>query len=116
MLSEVIDQQDWHLIPGQEGQEDQKGQGPGTSKPLDNHAKWKLSELAERAYTLLKSRGLLAGETLEGYRRRIAIAACGKRISQASLGDRFVIQSAFLRERERAKEAAEAASVVEAGA
>lgn len=114
MLSEVIEQQDWHAPEAEDvettGPGDlEKGSGPGTSKPLDNHAKWRLSELAERAYTLLKQRGLLAGETLEGYRRRISIKACGKRISQASLGDRMTIQSAFLKEMERAEEAAKAA-------
>jgi len=100
MLSQVIDQGDWHMPEAEAG--------PGTARPLDKHAKWRLSELAERAYELLKSRGLVDGETLEGYRRRIAVAACGKRISQACHGDRMTIQAAFLREMDRAAEASRA--------
>lgn len=104
MLSEVIAQGDWHM-PEAEAE----GEGPGTSKPLDNMAKWRLSDLAERAFGLLKARGLLAGEDLKGYRGRIAKAACGRRISQACLGDRMKIQAAFLHEMDRAEEASRCA-------
>lgn len=100
MLSEVIAQGDWHMAEAESA-----GEGPGTSRPLDKMAKWRLSGLAERAFDLLKARGLLAGEDLKGYRGRIAVAACGRRISQACLGDRMKIQSAFLHEMDRAEEA-----------
>lgn len=100
MLSEVIAQSEWHMPEAEAA-----GEGPGTSKPLDNTAKWRLSELAGRAFDLLKARGLLADEDLKGYRGRIAKAACGRRISQACLGDRMKIQAAFLREMDRAEEA-----------
>jgi len=85
-----------------------RAEGPGTARPLDNAAKWRLSALAERAFEMLKARGLLVGEELKGYRGRIAMAACGKRISQACLGDRMLIQGAFLREMDRAEEAGRA--------
>ena len=104
MLSELIAKGDWHMPEAEP-----TGEGPGTSKPLDKNAKWQLSKLAERAYDLLKSRGLLAGETLEGYRGRIAVAACGKRIRHAALGDRMKIQAAFLHEMDRAEEASRCA-------
>jgi len=103
MLSQVIDQGDWHMPEAKP-----TGEGPGTAKPLDNTAKWRLSDLAERAFEMLKARGLLVGEELKGYRGRIAVAACGKRISQACLGDRMLIQAAFLREMDRAEEATRA--------
>lgn len=107
MLSQVIDQGDWHGDGNDAPAHDESG--PGTAKPLDKHAKWRLSELAERAFDLLKSRGLLAGEDLKGYRGRIAVAACGKRISQACHGDRMKIQAAFLHEMDRAEEASRCA-------
>lgn len=100
MLSEVIAQGEWHMPEAEP-----TGEGPGTAKPLDNTAKWRLSDLAERAFGLLKARGMLAGEDLKGYRGRIAVAACGRRISQACLGDRMKIQAAFLMEMDRAEEA-----------
>ncbi len=100
MLSEVIAQGDWHMPEAEP-----TGEGPGTSQPLDNTAKWRLSDLAERAFDLLKSRGLLVGEDLKGYRGRIAVAACGRRISQACIGDRMKIQAAFLHEMDRDEEA-----------
>lgn len=109
MLSEVIAQQDWHGVGNDDAVTGYSIEpGPGTAKPLDKHAKWRLSELAERAYEMLKGRGLLAGETLKNYRGRIATAACGKRISQACHGDRMLIQAAFLKEMDRAEEAARA--------
>lgn len=107
MLSQVIDQADWHgdgndhTVNGYSNDDS----GPGTSKPLDNKAKWRLSDLAERAFKMLDARGLLAGEKLKDYRGRIAVAACGKRISDACIGDRLKIQAAFLREMGRAEEA-----------
>lgn len=85
-----------------------KSEGPGTSAPLDNKAKWKLSELAEATYNHLRGNGELKGERLEGFRRRIAIAACGRRISQACLGDRMLIQSAFLKIKGAVRQAAQA--------
>lgn len=109
MLSEVIAQGDWHMPEAET-----TGEGPGTATPLDKNAKWRLSELAERAYELLTARGLLAGEKLKDYRGRIAVAACGKRISEACHGDRMKIQAAFLHEMGQAKEAARA--VVKAAA
>ena len=82
--------------------------GPGTSAPLDKRAKWQLSELAEATHDLLTKSGELAGETLAAFRQRVAIAACGKRISQACLGDRMLIQSAFLKLKGSANQAARA--------
>lgn len=100
MLSEVIAQSEWDMPEA-----GALGDGPGTSRPLDKMAKFRLSELAGRAFEMLKARGLLAGEDLKGYRGRIAMAACGRRISQACLGDRMKIQAAFLHEMDRAEEA-----------
>lgn len=117
MLSEVIAQEDWHMPEAEDGETGRPGDAErGTARPLDNVAKWRLSALAERAYGLLKSRGMLAGETLEGYRGRIAVAACGKRIRHACLGDRMKIQGAFLREMERAEEASRCAVKAQATA
>ena len=77
----------------------------GTAKPLTNHQKWKLSELAESVYEFLRSLGELKGERLEAFRQRIAVNACGSRISHASHGDFKFIQAAFLNERGRAEAA-----------
>jgi hypothetical protein len=85
-----------------------RSEGPGTSAPLDKNAKWKLSELAEATFNQLRRNGELAGEKLEGFRRRIAIAACGRRISQACHGDRMLIQSAFLKLKGAVRQAAQA--------
>ncbi len=83
----------------------------GTAKPLDNDAKWKLSDLAKRTYDHLKNAGQIpAGESLETFRRRIAVEACGKRISHASHGDRKLIQAAFLALKGQVREAARAAA------
>lgn len=69
----------------------------GLSRPLDRRAKWHLSQIAEAAYEHLAAAGKLpAGEDLEHFRHRIAIEACGRRISQATLADRMPIQAAFL--------------------
>lgn len=96
MLSQVIDQAHWHGdgnaecgMPNDEGLK-------GVAKPLTNHQKWKLSELAESVYVYLKQHGELAGETLDGFRRRVAISACGQRISHAAHGDYATIQRAFI--------------------
>lgn len=83
-------------------------QGPGTAAPLDKRRKWILSELAERAYKAAKP--LTPGESLKDYRGRIATAACGRRISLASVGDYKVIQAAFLHELGAAQAAARAAA------
>lgn len=77
----------------------------GLAKPLSNHQKWKLSELAAAVYHYLRSQGELVGEDLKTYRGRIATQACSKRISQASHGDFMLIQAAFLHERGRIEEA-----------
>jgi len=88
MLSQVIDAADWHAPEAEVLK--------GVAKPLNNHQKWKLSELAESVYVYLKQHGELAGETLDGFRRRVAIAACGQRISHAVHGDYRAIQKAFI--------------------
>ncbi|MCW0218372.1 MAG: hypothetical protein OJI67_08630 [Prosthecobacter sp.] len=81
----------------------------GVAKPLDNDAKWKLSDLAKRTYNQLHNAGQIStGETLESFRRRVSIAACGKRISQACHADRMLIQAAFLTLKGQTREAARA--------
>ncbi|HEY1048188.1 MAG TPA: hypothetical protein VGE39_00480 [Prosthecobacter sp.] len=81
----------------------------GTAKPLDKQAKWRLSELAEATYQHLQNAGQIpAGETLESFRRRIAVEACGRRISHASHGDRKLIQAAFLKLKGQVHQAARA--------
>jgi hypothetical protein len=81
----------------------------GMSAPLDNMDKWRLADLAASAYRLARQCGTLpAGETLEQFRRRVSVEACGRRISQATLGDKGRIQSAFLTIKGRASEAAAA--------
>lgn len=96
MLSQVIDAADWHGSGNDECGMTNAECLKGVAKPLNNHQKWKLSELAESVYVYLKRRGELAGETLDGFRRRVAIAACGQRISHASHGDYRAIQAAFI--------------------
>lgn len=69
----------------------------GLAAPLNKLDKWRLSDLAQRTYGTLKAAGEIpAGETLAAFRHRVAIAACGRRISQATLSDRGAIQAAFL--------------------
>lgn len=86
-----------------------KAEGPGTAKPLSNREKWQLSALAEATYEHLKAAGQIpAGECLEHFRHRIAEAACGRRISQASHGDRMLIQAAFLALKGNIRQAARA--------
>lgn len=81
----------------------------GTAKPLDKQAKWRLSELAEATYQHLQNAGQIpAGETLETFRRRVSVEACGRRISHASHGDRKLIQAAFLRLKGQVHQAARA--------
>jgi hypothetical protein len=98
MLSELVESHDWH---GAGNDDDHKG----LSKPLSNHQKWKLSELAESVYAFLRDQGLLKGEDATAYRHRIAVKACGKRISQAAHGDFKLIQAALLHERGQAEAA-----------
>lgn len=70
----------------------------GLSAPLNKVDKWRLSDLAARTYATLNAAGQIpAGETLAAFRHRVAIAACGRRISHATLADKTPIQSAFLR-------------------
>lgn len=111
MLSEIIAQQDWHMPEAEGGTAPAphgRSEGPGTAKPLDKIQKWRLSDLAEHVYDFLKQRGELAGETLDGFRRRVAIAACTRRISQASHGDYKLIQAEFLKLKNRPVAAARA--------
>lgn len=69
----------------------------GISSPLDNRAKYFLSVLARQTFDLLARLGTLpAGEDLATFRQRISVQACGRRISEACLGDRMTIQAAFL--------------------
>lgn len=79
----------------------------GTARPLDNVQKWRLSALAKDVYQALRAAGVIGPETLEGFRRRIAIAGCGKRISQAAHGDFCAIQAAFLEARGAVRAAAQ---------
>ena len=83
-------------------------QARGTSAPLNQREKWQLSELANAAHTKLTKMGLIHGEPLAEFRQRLSVAACGKRISQASHGDRMLIQAAFLEVMGRAQQAARA--------
>jgi hypothetical protein len=69
---------------------------PGTSAPLSRRQKWQLSNLAEEAWLHLGRRDQLAGESLEDFRHRVAVEACGKRISAAGNGDYKAIQARFL--------------------
>lgn len=81
----------------------------GTSKPLDNRAKWQLSDLAAKTYQHLSQAGQIpAGEKLEAFRQRVSLEACGRRISHATHGDRMLIQAAFLRLRGAVHQAARA--------
>jgi hypothetical protein len=69
----------------------------GLSSPLDKRAKFHLSSLARQTFAVLARLGTLPiGEDLATFRRRISVAACGRRISEACLGDRMKIQAAFL--------------------
>lgn len=101
MLSQVIDQADWHG----DGADDVEPCTKGMAKPLSKHQKWKLSDLAESVYAFLRAQGQLKGEDATAYRHRIAIKACGKRISQAAHGDFKLIQAALLQERGRVEAA-----------
>lgn len=81
----------------------------GLARPLDRRAKWHLSQIAEAAYDHLKAAGQITpGETLEAFRHRISLEACGRRISQATLADRMPIQAAFLALKEDTRGAASA--------
>lgn len=83
--------------------------GPGTSTPLDNRRKGNLSQLARQTWLQLKARGVIDElETLEAFRGRISIAACGRRIRCATVADFGLIQAGFLREAGRQREAARA--------
>lgn len=85
--------------------------GPGTSAPLDNRRKGILSVLARQTWLQLQARGVIDQlETLEAFRGRISMEACGRRIRFATVGDFKVIQSAFLREAGKQREAAKAAA------
>lgn len=85
--------------------------GPGTSTPLDNRRKGILSVLARQTWLQLQARGVIDKlETLEAFRGRISMDACGRRIRFATVGDFKVIQSAFLREAGKQREAAKAAA------
>lgn len=85
--------------------------GPGTSTPLDNRRKGILSQTARTVWLQLKARGAIDElETLEAFRGRVSIAACGRRIRCATVGDFKTIQAAFLREAGKPREAAKAAA------
>ncbi|MBB5037135.1 hypothetical protein [Prosthecobacter dejongeii] len=104
MLSEIL-----AAMPMESGEAPHPDDLKGTAKPLDNDAKWKLSDLAKRTYDHLKNAGEIpAGESLENFRRRVSVGACGKRISQACHGDRKLIQAAFLALKGQAGQAARA--------
>lgn len=77
--------------------EDNPG-GPGTSRPLTRRQKWLLADLGRHVFDGLRGEGKLVGVSLEDWRHHIAVKACGKRISQASLGDFKLLQAAFLHE------------------
>ena len=69
----------------------------GMAAPLDKADKWRLSDLAKRAFARLQATGQAnAGESLAAFRQRVSIEACGRRISQACLADKGAIQAAFL--------------------
>lgn len=72
--------------------------GPGTSRPLTRRQKWLLADLARHVFDGLVEKGKLLGVRLEDWRHHIAVKACGKRISQASLGDFKRLQAALLHE------------------
>lgn len=96
MLSEII--------AGMDELAEAAGEAPapeeqrGTASPLGKHAKWQLSNLARSTYEHLRNAGQIqAGETEQTFRHRVALEACGRRISHARHGDRMKIQAAFLR-------------------
>lgn len=97
MLSEIISD-----MQGQDAEAADDAPAPeesrGVASPLGKRAKWQLSNLARSTYEHLRNAGEIpAGETEEAFRHRIALEACGRRISHARLGDRMKIQAAFLR-------------------
>jgi|GEM_PF-3589097 len=100
MLSELVEAQDWHG-DGSPPVECVKG----LAKPLSNWQKFKLSDLAKSVYAYLRGQGQCQGEDGTAWRHRIAVAACGKRISQASHGDFKLIQAELLKERGRVEAA-----------
>lgn len=77
----------------------------GSAQPLTKRQKWRLSDLAESVYLFLQRAGQIQGEDLKAWRGRIAMEACGKRISQASHGDYKLIQAALLHARGREEDA-----------
>ena len=104
MLSQII-----QGLPPESTIAPERSHGPGTAKPLSNHEKWQLSELAQVTYGVLKKAGQIPeGETVNAFRQRIAIQACARRISQATHGDRMLIQAAFLKLKGEAQAAARA--------
>lgn len=69
----------------------------GTAGPLTNFQKWQLSQMAAVVHAVLREAGGCVGESVEKFRQRVAIEACGKRISGASQGDYKLIQAALLK-------------------
>ncbi len=59
---------------------------PGLSHRLDNESKYKLVVAARSVWELLTARGAI-DEDEEGFRHRLSIQACGRRISEAQRGD-----------------------------
>lgn len=82
-------------------------EGPGTSTPLDNVRKARLARLARGIWQRLSHTGLTQ-ETEEAFRHRIALKACGRRISGAVVADFKLIQAELLTEANRTQAAARA--------
>jgi hypothetical protein len=81
--------------------------GPGTSTPLDNVRKARLARLARSIWQRLHHLGLIQeGET--AFRHRIALRACGRRISGAVVSDFKMIQAELLKEADQHQAAAKA--------
>lgn len=67
----------------------------GAQVPLSNKQKAAISKLARQAWVLLKQRGA-TDESESDYRGREAIAACGRRVSEALNGDFEILEAHFL--------------------
>lgn len=80
--------------------------GPGTARPLSRDEKWQLTALARRTYQQLQQAGQIpAGQTEDAFRQTEAVKACQRRISEATAGDRMLIQAHFLRLKGSVREA-----------
>ena len=69
---------------------------PGMSVPMNGPTKFKLVSAAKAVHAYLHAKGSIdPEETEEAFRRRMAIQACGRRISEALNGDYNLIMAAL---------------------